>query len=71
MDIGSVGRFCDRAQCKFALDARKMVSGCAIWRIWWPLAYMGAERLGAVTLNAYPQSYLALSIGWAFSPQYY
>lgn len=30
-----------------------------------PLAYMGAERLGAVTLNANPQSYLALSIGWA------
>lgn len=30
-----------------------------------PLAYMGAERLGAVTLSAYPQSYLALSIGWA------
>jgi Protein of unknown function (DUF2878) len=30
-----------------------------------PLAYIGAERLGAVTLNAYPQSYLALSIGWA------
>jgi hypothetical protein len=30
-----------------------------------PLAYMGAARLGAVTLNLYPQSYLALSIGWA------
>lgn len=30
-----------------------------------PLAYMGAARLGAVTLNVYPQSYLALSIGWA------
>lgn len=30
-----------------------------------PLAYMGAAKLGAVTLNAYPQSYLALSIGWA------
>jgi hypothetical protein len=30
-----------------------------------PLAYMGAARLGAVTLNIYPQSYLALSIGWA------
>lgn len=30
-----------------------------------PLAYMGAERLGAVTLNANPQSYLALSVGWA------
>lgn len=30
-----------------------------------PLAYMGAERLGAVTLNANPQSFLALSFGWA------
>lgn len=30
-----------------------------------PLAYMGAARLGAVTLNIYPQSYIALSIGWA------
>ena len=30
-----------------------------------PLAYMGAAKLGAVTLNTYPQSYLALSIGWA------
>jgi len=30
-----------------------------------PLAYMCAERLGAVTLNANPQSYLALGIGWA------
>lgn len=30
-----------------------------------PLAYMSAEKLGAVSLNMYPQSYLALSIGWA------
>ncbi len=30
-----------------------------------PLAYIGAARLGAVTLNALPLSYVALSIGWA------
>lgn len=30
-----------------------------------PLAYMGAEKLGAVTLNHLPISYIALSIGWA------
>ena len=29
-----------------------------------PLAYMGAEKLGAVTLNALPMSYVALSVGW-------
>ena len=31
-----------------------------------PLAYMGAEKLGAVTLNHLPISYIALSVGWAF-----
>ena len=30
-----------------------------------PLAYMGAEKLGAVTLNHLPISYVALSVGWA------
>ncbi len=30
-----------------------------------PLAYMGAAKLGAVTLNIMPNSYIALSIGWA------
>lgn len=30
-----------------------------------PLAYIGAEKLGAVTLNALPMSYVALSVGWA------
>ncbi|MES2499137.1 MAG: DUF2878 domain-containing protein [Pseudomonadota bacterium] len=30
-----------------------------------PLAYMGAEILGAVTLNKQPDSYIALSVGWA------
>lgn len=30
-----------------------------------PLAYMAAQRLGAVTLNNMPNTYLALSIGWA------
>ena len=30
-----------------------------------PLAYTAAERLGAVALNSMPNSYLALSIGWA------
>lgn len=30
-----------------------------------PLAYMGAARLGAVTLNNMPLSYLALGLGWA------
>ncbi len=30
-----------------------------------PLAYMGAEKLGAVTLNHLPVSYIALSLGWA------
>ena len=30
-----------------------------------PLAYMGAEKLGAVTLNHLPISYVALSLGWA------
>lgn len=29
-----------------------------------PLAYLGAERLGAVSLNV-PSAYVALSIGWA------
>ena len=29
-----------------------------------PLAYIGAEKLGAVTLNALPMSYVALSVGW-------
>jgi Protein of unknown function (DUF2878) len=30
-----------------------------------PLAYMGAEKLGAASLNALPASHIALSIGWA------
>ena len=30
-----------------------------------PLAYMGAEKLGAVTLNSLPTTYIALSVGWA------
>ena len=30
-----------------------------------PLAYMGAAKLGAVTLNALPASYITLSLGWA------
>ena len=30
-----------------------------------PLAYMGAEKLGAVTLNSAPASFIALSVGWA------
>jgi hypothetical protein len=30
-----------------------------------PLAYMGAVKLGAATLNAMPASYIALSLGWA------
>lgn len=30
-----------------------------------PLAYMGAEKLGAVTLNHLPVSYIVLSLGWA------
>ena len=30
-----------------------------------PLAYMGAEKLGAVTLNNSPVSHIALSVGWA------
>ena len=30
-----------------------------------PLAYMGAEKLGAVTLNHLPISYVILSVGWA------
>lgn len=30
-----------------------------------PLAYLGAQKLGAVTLNANPNSYIALAIGWA------
>ncbi len=30
-----------------------------------PLAYIGAERLGAVTLNNLPMSYIALGVGWA------
>ena len=29
-----------------------------------PLAYIGAEKLGAVTLKALPMSYVALSVGW-------
>lgn len=29
-----------------------------------PLAYMGAQKLGAVTLNNWPVSYIALSVGW-------
>lgn len=30
-----------------------------------PLAYMGAAKLGAVSLNVVPMSYVALSVGWA------
>ena len=30
-----------------------------------PLAYIGAEKLGAVTVNALPLGYIALSVGWA------
>jgi hypothetical protein len=30
-----------------------------------PLAYMGAEKLGAVTLNSMPTTYIALGVGWA------
>jgi hypothetical protein len=30
-----------------------------------PLAYMSAEKLGAVTLNSMPASYIALGVGWA------
>jgi Protein of unknown function (DUF2878) len=30
-----------------------------------PLAYMSAEKLGAVTLNSMPASYIALGLGWA------
>jgi hypothetical protein len=30
-----------------------------------PLAYMSAEKLGAVTLNNMPASYIALGLGWA------
>jgi Protein of unknown function (DUF2878) len=30
-----------------------------------PLAYMGAEKLGAVTLHNLPLTYIALGIGWA------
>ena len=30
-----------------------------------PLAYMGAEKLGAVTLNNMPASFIALGVGWA------
>lgn len=34
-----------------------------------PLAYMGAEKLGAVTLNNLPVTYIALGLGWAiFTP---
>ena len=30
-----------------------------------PLAYIGAAKLGAVTIDALPLSYVALSVGWA------
>lgn len=30
-----------------------------------PLAYMGAEKLGAATLTNMPASYVALALGWA------
>ncbi len=30
-----------------------------------PLAYIGAVKLGAVSLNQMPQTYVALAIGWA------
>jgi hypothetical protein len=30
-----------------------------------PLAYVGAEKLGAVTLNNLPATYIALAVGWA------
>ena len=30
-----------------------------------PLAYMSAEKLGAVTLNSMPTTYVALGLGWA------
>ena len=30
-----------------------------------PLAYIGAAKLGAVTINVLPLGYIALSVGWA------
>lgn len=30
-----------------------------------PLAYVAAEKLGAVTINSLPASYIALALGWA------
>jgi hypothetical protein len=30
-----------------------------------PLAYLGAEKLGAVSLNNPPTTYIALAVGWA------
>ena len=30
-----------------------------------PLAYIGAEKLGAVSLNNLPVTYIALAVGWA------
>jgi hypothetical protein len=30
-----------------------------------PLAYIGAEKLGAVSLNDLPATYIALAVGWA------
>ena len=43
----------------------KLIIAILFGAIGGPLAYAAAARLGAVTLNSMPQSYIALGVGWA------
>jgi hypothetical protein len=43
---------------------RKWLVSAIFGLIGGPLAYIGAAKLGAVTLNSIPQTYIALAIGW-------
>ena len=43
----------------------KLIIAILFGAIGGPLAYIAAEKLGAVTLNNLPTSYIALAIGWA------
>ncbi len=44
---------------------KRWISAIIFGAIGGPLAYIGAAKLGAVTINHLPLSYVALSVGWA------
>lgn len=43
----------------------KLIIAILFGAIGGPLAYMAAEKLGAVILNSVPTTYIALGVGWA------